>query len=57
MHGYPPGASPDARYYEEGPSRTGWYALAAFVALLALIAGGVLLFQALSGDDDEASAS
>ena len=53
MGNYPPGASPDARYYEEGPSRTGWYALAAFVALIALIAGGVLLFQALSGDDDE----
>jgi eukaryotic-like serine/threonine-protein kinase len=53
---YPPGASPDARYYEEGPSRTGWYALAAFIALLALVAGGVLLFQALGGDGDEASA-
>jgi beta-lactam-binding protein with PASTA domain/predicted Ser/Thr protein kinase len=56
MPSYPPGASPDARYYEDGPSRTGWYALAAFIALLALVAGGVLLFQALSGDGDEASA-
>jgi eukaryotic-like serine/threonine-protein kinase len=53
MSQYPPGASPEAHYYEEGPSRTGWYALAAFVALIALIAGGVLLFQALSSDDDE----
>jgi eukaryotic-like serine/threonine-protein kinase len=52
MSGYPPGASPEAHYYEDGPSRTGWYALAAFVALVALIAGGVLLFQALSGTDD-----
>jgi eukaryotic-like serine/threonine-protein kinase len=56
MQTYPPGASPDARYYEEGPSRTGWYALAAFIALLALVAGGVLLFQALGGDGDEATA-
>jgi serine/threonine-protein kinase len=55
MTGYPTGASPEARYYEEGPSRTGWYALAAFVALLALIAGGVLLFQALSEDTTESS--
>jgi serine/threonine-protein kinase len=51
----PTGASPAARYYEEGPSRTGWYALAAFLALIALGIGGFLLFQALAGDD-EASA-
>ena len=53
MAGYPPGASPAARYYEDGHSRTGWYALAAFVALIALVAGGVLLFQALNKDDSE----
>ena len=50
---YPPGASPAARYYEDGHSRTGWYALAAFIALIALAAGGVLLFQALNKDDAE----
>jgi eukaryotic-like serine/threonine-protein kinase len=49
--GYPPGASADALYYDANPSRTGWYALGAFVALIALVIGGVLLFQALSGDD------
>ena len=53
MAGYPPGASPAARYYEDGHSRTGWYALAAFVAMIALVAGGVLLFQALNKDDSE----
>lgn len=46
--GYPPGASPDAMYYDSGSSRTGWYALAAFVALIALVVGGVLLFQSLN---------
>lgn len=53
--GYPTGASLDAAYYDTGGSRTGWYALAAFVALVALVVGGVLLFQALSGEeaDDE----
>ena len=49
--GYPPGASPDAMYYDAGSSRTGWYALAAFVALIALVVGGVLLFQSLNQDD------
>jgi serine/threonine-protein kinase len=53
MAGYPPGASPAAHYYEDGHSRTGWYALAAFIALIALVAGGVLLFQALNKDDTE----
>jgi beta-lactam-binding protein with PASTA domain/predicted Ser/Thr protein kinase len=53
--GLPTGASPDARYYEPPPSRTGWYALAAFFALIALGIGGILLFQALSGDDDPSS--
>ncbi len=44
-----------ARYYEPPPSRTGWYALAAFFALIALGIGGILLFQALSGDDEPSS--
>ncbi len=50
--GYPTGASADAMYYDTNGSRTGWYALGAFVALILLVIGGVLLFQALSGDDD-----
>ncbi|MET0324845.1 MAG: PASTA domain-containing protein, partial [Ilumatobacteraceae bacterium] len=49
---FPTGASPSANYYEPPPSRTGWYALAAFFALIALGIGGVLLFNALSGDDE-----
>jgi eukaryotic-like serine/threonine-protein kinase len=49
--GYPTGASADAMYYDSNGSRTGWYALGAFVALILLVIGGVLLFQALSGDD------
>ncbi len=48
---YPPGASPDAMYYDTTSSRTGWYALAAFVALIALVVGGVLLFQSLSTEE------
>ena len=51
VNGLPTGASQAARYYEPPPSRTGWYALAAFFALIALGVGGVLLFNALSGDD------
>jgi serine/threonine-protein kinase len=50
--GYPTGASADAMYYDTNGSRTGWYALGAFVALILLVIGGVLLFQALSGDDN-----
>src|SRR5207344_2936569 len=45
---YPPGASPDARYYQDHHSRTGWYALAAFIALIALAAGGLLVYQSLT---------
>lgn len=52
--GYPTGASADAMYYDTNPSRTGWYALGAFVALILLVIGGVLLFQALGGDDGTA---
>ena len=52
--GYPTGASADAMYYDTNPSRTGWYALGAFLALILLVVGGVLLFQALSGEDGEA---
>jgi beta-lactam-binding protein with PASTA domain len=52
--GYPTGASADAMYYDTNPSRTGWYALGAFLALILLVVGGVLLFQALSGDEGEA---
>jgi serine/threonine-protein kinase len=48
--GYPTGASADAMYYDANNSRTGWYALGAFVALILLVIGGVLLFQALSAD-------
>lgn len=48
LSGYPPGASPEARYYQDNASRTGWYALAAFIALVALVAGGVLLYQGLT---------
>jgi serine/threonine-protein kinase len=49
--GYPTGASTEAAYYDASSSRTGWYALAAFVALIALVVGGVLLFQALTQED------
>ena len=49
--GYPTGASADAMYYDTNGSRTGWYALGAFVALILLVIGGVLLFQALSEDE------
>jgi len=52
--GYPTGASADAMYYDTNPSRTGWYALGAFVALILLVIGGVLLFQALGGDNGTA---
>jgi len=53
MSAYPPGASPDAAYYAGEPTRTGWYALAAFIALIALVVGGVVLFQALRGGDED----
>ncbi len=49
--GYPTGASADALYYDTNQSKTGWYAIAAFLALIVLVVGGVLLFQALSNDN------
>ncbi|MEM8619518.1 MAG: Stk1 family PASTA domain-containing Ser/Thr kinase [Actinomycetota bacterium] len=49
--GYPTGASADAAYYDTNSSRTGWYAVAAFVALIVLVVGGVLMFQTLSADE------
>ncbi len=53
---YPPGASAEARYYQDSSSRTGWYALAAFIALIALVAGGVLLYQGLTRQSSESTA-
>ena len=53
---YPPGASAEARYYQDSNSRTGWYALAAFIALIALVAGGVLLYQGLTKESDDSTA-
>jgi serine/threonine-protein kinase len=50
---YPPGASSEARYYQDHHSRTGWYALAAFIALIALTAGGLLVYQSLTKTNDE----
>ncbi|MFK8024635.1 MAG: Stk1 family PASTA domain-containing Ser/Thr kinase, partial [Ilumatobacter sp.] len=55
--GYPTGASAEAAYYDSGASRTGWYALGAFIALMALVVGGVLLFQALAEGDEQTSPS
>ncbi|MFK7916920.1 MAG: Stk1 family PASTA domain-containing Ser/Thr kinase [Ilumatobacter sp.] len=55
--GYPTGASAEAAYYDAGGSRTGWYALAAFLALIGLVAGGVLLFQALNTEEAAAPPS
>ena len=52
---YPPGASSEARYYQDHHSRTGWYALAAFIALIALTAGGLLVYQSLTKAADEDS--
>jgi serine/threonine-protein kinase len=55
LSGYPPGASGQARYYQDSNSRTGWYALAAFIALVALVAGGVLLYQGLTKEGPTSS--
>ncbi len=50
---HPSGVTVPARYREQ--SRTGWYALAAFFALVALGIGGFLLFNTLAGDDPPSS--
>jgi len=49
----PTGAVPVGAYERNG--RTGWYALAAFFALVALAIGGFLLFKTLSHNDEPAS--
>jgi beta-lactam-binding protein with PASTA domain/predicted Ser/Thr protein kinase len=50
---HPSGVTVPARYRE--PSRTGWYALAALFALVALGIGGFLLFNTLASDDPPSS--
>ncbi|MGA1345192.1 MAG: Stk1 family PASTA domain-containing Ser/Thr kinase [Ilumatobacteraceae bacterium] len=55
VSGLPPGASPDADYYTDAPTRTGWYALGAFIALVLLVIGGVFVYQALAGRNDSAT--
>ena len=50
MGRFPPGASREAAYFDDSPPRTGWYALAAFIALVLLAIGGVLIFQQLSDE-------
>ena len=50
---HPSGVAVPARYREQ--SRTGWYALAAFFALVALGIGGFLLFNTLASDDPPSS--
>ncbi|WP_420451865.1 Stk1 family PASTA domain-containing Ser/Thr kinase [Ilumatobacter sp.] len=52
--GYPTGASAEAAYYDTSGSRTGWYALVAFIALVGLVVGGVLLYQSLAGEEASA---
>jgi serine/threonine-protein kinase len=37
------------------PRRNNWYGVAAFIALLALVAGGIVLFNVLKNDDKTAS--
>ena len=49
----PAGVTIPPRYREQ--SRTGWYALAAFFALVALGIGGFLLFNTLASDDPPSS--
>ncbi len=51
--GYPTGSSADAMYYDTNSSKTGWYAIGAFLALIVLVIGGVLLFQALSDENGD----
>jgi beta-lactam-binding protein with PASTA domain len=51
----PPTGSLPQVGYDEPPKRTGWYALAAFFAIIALGIGGFLLFNTLTGDSDPPS--
>ncbi len=55
MSKYPPGSSADATYYEDIPPRTGWYALGAFIALVALVIGGIVLYGRLSSSEATAT--
>ncbi len=36
---------------QRGPARNNWYGVAAFIALLALVAGGIVLFNVLKNDE------
>ncbi len=48
------GQAPPPQYYD-APRRTGLYVLAAFLAVAALVAGGIVLFQLLANDDTSSS--
>ena len=52
---YPSGAN-EAVYYDP-PSRRGWWGIAAFIAIVVLAVGGVLLFRALNHKDAKTSYS
>ncbi len=40
---------------QRGPARNNWYGVAAFIALLALVAGGIVLFNVLKNDEKATS--
>jgi beta-lactam-binding protein with PASTA domain/predicted Ser/Thr protein kinase len=50
---YPTGAN-EAVYYDP-PQRRGWWGIAAFIAVVALAIGGVVLFKALNNGKDKAT--